>query len=346
MKEVKFPVVPTRRQLLAGSLALAGGAMSGQSRKYAPRIVCNMYYYVQLFSTPFRFISSRPDPLKASPPADQSAGRTGRQGAGQVPTGGTVWTREQWYTALSDVQDAGYRRLEMMSGTVLAKPIGEIQALLEQYGLFIDHVWHSGRLYPAEAADSTIAKAIELLDYIKPLKSPDFYFDPFGDRGPLSDEEAKSQNRGLDRIGREVKDRGMKLCVHNHEGPMRYGAKEWLGVLHNTDPALVTMCLDLDWTHQAGTDPFPLLYQAGDKGRLGAIHMRTQHLKIADQTMEDGGDIDFHKAAAYLKKIQFDGGLVEETEWMKETKVTRSARENKRLARIWCEKVYGVSAKT
>jgi len=331
MKEVKFPVVPTRRQLLAGSLALAGGAMSGQSKKYAPRIVCNMYYYVQLFSTPFRFISSRPDPLKASPPADQSAGRTGRQGAGQVPTGGTVWTREQWYTALSDVQDAGYRRLEMMSGTVLAKPIGEIQALLEQYGLFIDHVWHSGRLYPAEAADSTIAKAIELLDYIKPLKSPDFYFDPFGDRGPLSDEEAKSQNRGLDRIGREVKDRGMKLCIHNHESPMRYGANEWLGVLH-----LSTHCVP----------PKPLLYQAGDKGRLGAIHMRTQHLKIADQTMEDGGDIDFHKAAAYLKKIQFDGGLVEETEWMKETKVTRSARENKRLARIWCEKVYGVSAKT
>jgi hypothetical protein len=29
--------------------------------------------------------------------------------------------------------------------------------------------------------------------------------------------------------------------------------------------------------------------------------MRTQHKKIADQTMEDGGDIDFHKVAAYLK---------------------------------------------
>ena len=33
----------------------------------------------------------------------------------------------------------------------------------------------------------------------------------------------------------------MKLCVHNHQGPMRYGAKEWLGVVNNTDPALVTM---------------------------------------------------------------------------------------------------------
>jgi sugar phosphate isomerase/epimerase len=338
MKGVDSSMGSTRRQFLAGTLALAGNAVAAQ-KKYSPRIVCNMYYYVQLFSTPFRYIASRPDPLQPVPP--QPPG----QPEAQAPTGGTIWTAEQWYTALSDVHDAGYRRLEMLSGTVMAKPVNEILALLDQYGLFVNHVWHSGRLYPAQAGEKTIAGAIEVLDRCKPLKSPDFFFDPFGDRGPLSDEDAHAQNRGLDRLGREVKDRGMKLCVHNHEGPMRYGAKEWLGVLRNTDPASVTMCLDLDWTWQAGTDPFPLLYEAGDKGRLGAIHMRTQHKKIADQTMEDGGDIDFHKVAAYLKKIKFDGALVEETEWMKETRVTRSARENKRLARLWCENVFGVSAK-
>jgi len=37
---------------------------------------------------------------------------------------------------------------------------------------------------------------------------------------------------------------------------------------------------------------------------------------------------------------------VEETEWIGESRVTRSARENKELARIWCERVFGVSAKT
>jgi len=212
-------------------------------------------------------------------------------------------------------------------------------------GLFINHIWHSGRLYPESAADKTVANTIEILERVRPLQSPEFFFDPFGDKGPLSDDEARGQNRGLDRIGREAKDRGMKLCVHNHEGPMRYGAKEWLGVLNGTDPALVTMCLDLDWTWHAGTDPVPLLYECGDKGRLGAIHMRTQHNKITDQTVEDGGDVDFHRVAAYLKKIGFNGALVEETEWMKDTKVTRSPRENKRFVRIWCERTFGVSAK-
>jgi sugar phosphate isomerase/epimerase len=332
--------VPSRRQIIAGAVGLAGTrGWAQQKSKYAPRIVCNMYYYVQLFSTPFRFISVQPDPLQ-KPPQASAAVRQVPQ-----PTGGTEWSREQWYTALSDVQDAGYRRLEMISGTVLAKPVPEILALLEQYGLMINHVYFGGRLYPPEGADKTIHRAVEILEYCKPLGSPEFMFDPFSDRGPITDEDAKSQNRGLDRLGREVKDRGMKLLVHNHQGPMRYGAKEWLGVLRNTDPAVVSMCLDLDWTYHAGTDPLPLLYEAGDKGRLGALHLRTQRNGVTDQTMEDGGDVDFLKVAAYLKKIRFDGTLVEETEWMRETKVTRSARENKKLARIWCEKTFGISAK-
>ncbi len=339
MNRVDLSVVSTRRALLAGTLAMAGSAVSAQ-KKYAPRIVCNTYYWVQLFSTPFRYIASTPDPLKAPAPA-----RPVRKPGQPVPTGGTIWTEEQWHTAFSDMQYAGYRRMELLSGTLMGKPVEDILALLKKYDLFVNHIWHAGSLYPAQAADRTIAGTVEALERVRPVKAPEFFFDPFGDRGPLSDENARLQNRGLDRIGREAKDRGMKLCVHNHEGPMRYGAKEWLGVLHNTDPALVSMCLDLDWTWQAGADPFPLLYEAGDKGRLGALHMRTEHNRITDQTMEDGGDVNYYKVADYLKKIRFDGTLVEETEWMKETKVTRSPRENKRVAREWCEKVFGVSAK-
>jgi sugar phosphate isomerase/epimerase len=336
MKESGFSIRSTRRRLLAGTLALAGSPLWAQ-KKYAPRIVCNMYYWVQLFSTPFRYIASSPDPLQAPPP--------GRQPAPPPSTGGLEWTEEQWHRAFSEVRYAGYRRMEMLSWTMMAKPIVDVQALLKQYGLIINHLWHGGALFPVAAAEKTIASSIEALERAQPFNCPEFFFDPFGDRGPLSDDEARMQNRGLDRIGREAKDRGMKLCVHNHEGPMRHDAKEWRGVVNNTDPALVSMCLDLDWTLHAGTDPFPLLYLAGDKGRLGAIHMRTQHQLVTDQTMEDGGDINFHKVADYLKKIQYDGPVVEETEWMKETQVTRSPRENKKIAREWCEKVFGVSAK-
>ncbi|PYV18704.1 MAG: hypothetical protein DMG07_03370 [Acidobacteria bacterium] len=341
MKHAGFSPAISRRQLLAGTLALAGNAVSAK-REYAPRIVCNETLWTQFLSNPIIYVSSTPDPLKVPPPPPP---------ARRLPP--VTWgsTDEHWHSVLSDMQAAGYRRWEVRSVTLKTKPIEDVLALLDRYGLVVNHVFHSvlytgGLLYPARVGEDSIARTIEVLDLCKPLKTVEFVLDPFGDLGPLSDNQARTQNRGLDRIGREAKDRGMKLCLHNHEGPMRYGAKEWLGVLRNTDPALVSMCLDLDWTWQAGTDPLPLLHEAGDKGRLGALHMRTQRGRITDQTMEDGGDIDYNKVAAYLKEIKFDGALVEETEPMKETRWTRTIRENKRMARIWCEKVFGVSAKT
>ena len=70
MKEVNFSTSSTRRQFLAealtsaGALALAGNTMCAPNQ-YAPRIVCNMFYWCQLFSTPFNCISSSTYPLKA-----------------------------------------------------------------------------------------------------------------------------------------------------------------------------------------------------------------------------------------------------------------------------------------
>ena len=119
MNEVSFSIPSTRRQLLAGTLAVAGNAVCAQ-KKYAPRIVCNTFYWVQLFSTPFWYISSIPDPLKAPPPAPPPS------------TNGLVWTEEQWNTAFSDMQYAGYRRMELVSDTLMGKPIEDVLALLNK----------------------------------------------------------------------------------------------------------------------------------------------------------------------------------------------------------------------
>ncbi len=328
---------------MKGTIALAGsflcpqrpmGNVVGDQKQYAPRLVCNMYYFNMLMRKPFQYIPSRPEFVTNPAPPEPA-----------VVNNGMVWTEEQWNTALSDVNYAGYKRMEFVSTTVTNTPIEVVTALLQKYDLMIDHLWQGGRLYPANVAEQSISGTIQLLDrYSVPLMTPEFFFDPFGAPGPPSYEDFKTQNRSLDRIGREVVDRGMKLRVHNHESPIYNNAREWLGVMHNTDPALVTMCLDMDWTWQTGLDPLPLLYEAGDSGHLGALHLRTQHNRIMDQCMEDGGDINYNTVADYLKRIQFDGTLVEESVWMKETKVTRSARDNKRVSREWCEKVFGVSA--
>ena len=83
-----------------------------------------------------------------------------------------VWTDEQWNSVCSDMQYAGYRRMELTDATFLGTPIEVIQAALDKYGVLVDHIWHSGPLYPSQVAEKTIASTIEMLDRAKPLKSP------------------------------------------------------------------------------------------------------------------------------------------------------------------------------
>ena len=133
----------------------------------------------------------------------------------------------------------------------------------------------------------------------------------------------------------------MALALHNHDDPMKEDAREWRYVVRHTQPDLLLICLDMDWTWQAGTDPMPLLGEAGKRLRL--VHLRTQRRKLWTEALEDGGDIDYHKVARHLKSIQFDGSLVVELAHKPETKVTRSVEENIRLSRLWAEQVFGVS---
>jgi len=105
----------------------------------------------------------------------------------------------------------------------------------------------------------------------------------------------------------------------------------------------VSYCLDMDWVWNGGEDPFALLDECSD--RLRMVHVRTQRKKVWTEALEDGGDIDWHKVAAHLKKIRFDGYLVVELAQRPNTTVTRSTEENIRLSRIWAEKVFDVGTK-
>jgi sugar phosphate isomerase/epimerase len=73
------------------------------------------------------------------------------------------------------------------------------------------------------------------------------------------------------------------------------------------------------------------------------LHVRTQRNKVWTEAHEDGGDIDWRKVAAYLKKINFDGDLVVELAYRPNTMVTWSVEGNIRVSRLWAEKVFGLT---
>jgi sugar phosphate isomerase/epimerase len=297
----------TRRELLAGaavSLPIPSGAANA---KYDPRLVANTYIWVQQIQ------------------------KTGRAPA------------DVWAEAFPAIRRAGYRRVELMAPSLRPPLAGQTASLLGEYGLLLNDIYNGVSLHTPEAAGKSLEESLQVADAARALGTRIFLADlnPKANRERKSGEELANEARYLDEFGRELRSRGMELHLHNHDDPMRDGAREWRYVLRNTDPGLVSFCLDMDWAWNGGEDPFPLLCECGD--RLRMLHLRTQRDKVWTEALEDGGDIDWGKAATHLRKLRYDGCLVVELAHRPATVVTRGVEENLRVSRLWAERVFGLS---
>ena len=79
----------------------------------------------------------------------------------------------------------------------------------------------------------------------------------------------------LNRWGGLCSPEGVTLSYHNHDfefEPLEGGATMWEVLLHETDPALVKLELDLYWASYAGVDPSSLLEELGD--RIPLVHLK------------------------------------------------------------------------
>lgn len=134
---------------------------------------------------------------------------------------------------------------------------------------------------------------------------------PFLMPNERTDESFKRLTDDLNRIGGEVKARGMQLAYHNHDfefKPMADGKLPYDAMLAGTDPSLVKMEVDLYWMTFAGKDP--LAYLAANPGRFPLCHVKdlsrtggTPHMADVGQ-----GQIDFKQIFA---KGQFQHYFVE-----------------------------------
>jgi inosose dehydratase len=157
--------------------------------------------------------------------------------------------------------------------------------------------------------------------------------------GRKSDEQLRVEAANLDKLGRELRSRGMRLCLHHHAPDMQENAREWRFMLNNTDPQLVWMCPDPDWMRYAKLDVIALLRDAGD--RIGDIHLRNSEAGVWTEDLGPG-EVDYPAVAKVLKEIKYKGFLCVELGHAKDTRITRPLGENLRRSRKYTEKTFGV----
>lgn len=152
----------------------------------------------------------------------------------------------------------------------------------------------------------------------------------FGEEKPVAtDEQWDMLCRGLNRLGKIAKDRGIKLCFHHHMATMVQTYDETKRLLSCTDPELVYLCFDTGHFAFAGVDP---VRAAKDfASRIGHVHLKDIRKEKMDQALSEGfafrkavregcftvpgdGFVDYPGVFAVLNEAHYEGWFIVEAE--------------------------------
>lgn len=242
---------------------------------------------------------------------------------------------------LTEVAAAGYEGVEGWCDLHFGDDAAaeRTAATVRRHGLRMCSAYGGGCLHDPARAQGTIASVLAAADRARrfDLGFRGVSFNPEAVR--KSDAQLAVQCANLERLGAALAERGLFLGIHNHTPEIREEARELRAALRDTDPALVGLCLDVEWVRRGGLDPLALLEECRD--RVRTLHLRQSHDGVWAEDFGDG-DIDYRRVDAILRQAGFDGWLIMENSHEEATHAARPLAQVQQTSREYVRAVFGV----
>ncbi len=225
------------------------------------------------------------------------------------------WEFEQF---LKEVADLRYDAVENFAfiKKYFDGDAGAIKELLDKYNLEMANLY----LHYSEDPEKDYQNAVEYVDFMKELGATYLnlqavmWKEPPNDR-PLDEKAVKGYAELSNQIGKLCKENGLIACFHPHANTAVFREEEIDMFLANTDPDLVTLCLDTAHTDIAGMDCVQAFEKYAD--RIGYVHFKDVD---PDETVSPEwpmarflplgqGTVDFKGVTKVLKNHGYDGVL-------------------------------------
>lgn len=225
------------------------------------------------------------------------------------------WEFEQF---LREASDLGYEVVENFAFITkyFDNNADEVKGLLDTYGLEMVNMYE----HYTDDAEADYQSAVAYVDFMKKIGATYLNLQAvMWDKPPLDRPTDIAQIKAYaelsNRIGKLCKENGCVACFHPHANTAVYTEEQIDLFLENTDPELVTLCLDTAHTCLAGMDVVKAY--AKYVPRIGYVHLKDvdpDAEKFADWPMnrfcELGiGTIDFRGVVKALQKGGYDGVL-------------------------------------
>lgn len=195
---------------------------------------------------------------------------------------------------------------------------GEVAPLLpflRKYQLVMPSVYVNSALHNKDEAQKSIESVLAIADALKAVNTKIIVTNPnpitWGSEKNKTDEELIEQAKNMDKLGAELRKRGMKLAYHTHDVELRAAAREFHHTLQATNPENVSLCLDVHWIYRGSGNSqvalFDIVKMYGK--RIAELHIRQSKNGIWQESFGDG-DIDYPRLVTSLDDIKVRPHLV------------------------------------
>jgi inosose dehydratase len=239
------------------------------------------------------------------------------------------------------IASAGFKAVEFMSDFFEPEVRARTISAVRTHGLTVPIVYVGGAMHePAEAA-KTRGHALDIAESAREagLTAINTNPSPKPKRAPKTEAELAVQAKELNALGETLGGSGLRLLYHTHDPEMAENAREWRHVLKNTDPKLVSFCLDTHWIHRGGQRPVALLREAGK--RTASLHVRNSRKGVWSPTFE-AGDVNHAAISAALKKAGITPDIVVELAYEKGTAADWDLGKALTRSRAYAQKTFEV----
>lgn len=230
-----------------------------------------------------------------------------------------------------------------------ADDLDRLAGLLGKHRLEMRSFYINTVLHEREAAEKSIERVVTLAEKAHARLGTQFVVT---NPSPLSwnrqeanldknDQQLEVQAEALDRLGKALREHGLKLAYHNHDMELRQAAREFHHMMLATRPENVGLCLDAHWIYRGSGNSQVALFDVVKLygQRVCELHLRQSQSGVWTEAFEPG-DIDYERLARELKALGVRPHLVLEQAVEAGSPQTMSAREAHRKGRDYALQVF------
>lgn len=234
----------------------------------------------------------------------------------------------------------------------IANSAGDVQALaplLKKHGLAMRSLYVNSKLHDEKDAAASIETVLQIAEAAKPLGCHIVVTNPtpirWGGPEDKSDAQLLTQAKHLDRLGSELRTRGVTLAYHNHDAEMRQSAREFHHMMNGTDPRNVALCLDSHWVFRGSGDSQVCLFDVVKLygKRVVELHLRQSSGGVWTEAFGPG-DIDYPRLARTLQALELRPHVVLEQAVEAKSPKTLDAVTAHRQGREYAAEVFAAFA--